>query len=51
MPGQRKDLVVSTPDVLRGELRIKNTRIQVGLILGDLAARSSTGSSLGKLPI
>ena len=41
MPVSWKDRIVSTPDVLRGKPRIKNTRIPVGLILGYLAAGSS----------
>lgn len=33
-----RDYIVSTSDVLRGEPRIKGTRIPVSLILGYLAA-------------
>lgn len=33
-----RDHIVSTPDVLRGKPRIKETRIPVSLILGYLAA-------------
>ena len=40
MPVKWKDHIVSTPDVLRGKPRIKNTRIPVSLILGYLAAGS-----------
>jgi uncharacterized protein (DUF433 family) len=32
-----KDYIVSTPDVLKGKPRLKNTRIPVSLILGYLA--------------
>ncbi|MCA9110727.1 MAG: DUF433 domain-containing protein [Planctomycetaceae bacterium] len=50
MPVQWKDRIVSTPDVLRGKPRIKNTRIPVGLILGYLAAGSSTDEIIGEFP-
>lgn len=32
-----RDLIVSTPDVLRGKPRVKGTRIPVSLVLGYLA--------------
>jgi len=38
MHAKRENYIVSTPDVLRGKLRIKGTRIPVSLILGYLAA-------------
>ena len=36
-----EDRIVSTPEVLRGKPRIKNTRIPASLILGYLAAGSN----------
>lgn len=36
-----EDHIVSTPDVIRGKPRIKNTRIPVSLILGYLASGNS----------
>ena len=36
-----KDYIVSTPDVLKGKPRLKNTRIPVSLILGYLAEGAS----------
>lgn len=33
-----QDYIVSTPDVLRGKPRIKDTRIPVALVLGYLAS-------------
>lgn len=50
MPIHWKDHIVSTPDVLRGKPRIKNTRIPVGLILGYLAAGSTTNEILTEFP-
>jgi uncharacterized protein (DUF433 family) len=44
------DRIVSTPDVLRGKPRIENTRIPVGLILGYLAAGSTTDEVLAEFP-
>ena len=38
MKADWKEHIVSTPDVLRGKPRIKDTRIPVSLILGHLAA-------------
>ena len=40
-----QDHIVSTPEVLRGKPRIKDTRIPVSLILGYLAA-GSTGDDI-----
>lgn len=45
-----KDRIVSTPDVLRGKPRVKNTRIPVGLILGYLAAGSSVDQVIAEFP-
>jgi uncharacterized protein (DUF433 family) len=45
-----KDHIVSTPDVLKGKPRIRNTRIPVSLILGYLAAGSSVGAILEEFP-
>ena len=36
-----QDRIVSTPDVLRGKPRLKQTRIPASLILGYLAAGST----------
>ena len=38
METDRREYIVSTPDVLRGKPRIKGTRIPVSLLLGYLAA-------------
>jgi uncharacterized protein (DUF433 family) len=48
MPVKWKDHIVSTPDVLRGKPRIKNTRIPVSLILGYLAAGSPVDKILSE---
>jgi len=50
MPVKWKDHIVSTPDVLRGKPRIKNTRIPVSLILGYLAAGSPVDKILNEFP-
>jgi len=50
MPTPWQDRIVSTPDVLRGKPRIKNTRIPASLILGDLPAGSITGETLSRFP-
>lgn len=50
MPIHGKDRIVSTPDVLRGKPRIKNTRIPVRLILGYLAAGSTTDEIIAEFP-
>ena len=42
--------IVSTPDVLRGKPRIKETRIPVSLILGYLAAGSTVEKILEEFP-
>lgn len=50
MPTPWQDRIVSTPDVLRGKPRIKNTRIPASLILGYLAAGSTTDAILAEFP-
>ena len=45
-----KDYTVSTPDVLRGKPRIKETRIPVSLILGYLAAGNTIEEIVGEFP-
>lgn len=50
MPTDWKDRIVSTPDVLRGKPRIKNTRIAVGLIPGYLAAGSTIDQIIAEFP-
>ena len=42
--------IVSTPDVLRGKPRIKETRIPVSLILGYLAAGKTSEEIIGEFP-
>lgn len=45
-----RDYIVSTPDVLRGKPRIKETRIPVSLILGYLAAGNTVEQIIGEFP-
>lgn len=45
-----KDYIVSTPDVLRGKPRIKDTRIPVSLILGYLADRYTVLQIIEEFP-
>ncbi len=45
-----QDHIVSTPDVLRGKPRIKDTRIPASLILGYLAAESTAGDIIREFP-
>jgi uncharacterized protein (DUF433 family) len=45
-----KDLIVSTPEVLRGKPRVKGTRIPVSLVLGYLAAGRSAEDIRDELP-
>jgi len=42
--------IVSTPDVLHGKPRIKNTRIPVSLILGYLAAGKTEMEIIEEFP-
>lgn len=50
MPIRWQDRIVTSPDVLRGKPRIRNTRIPVSLILGYLAAGSTAEDVLGEFP-
>jgi uncharacterized protein (DUF433 family) len=50
MPGNWRNEIVSTPDVLRGKPRIKGTRIPVSLILGYLAAGTTQDEIVKELP-
>ena len=45
-----RDFIVSTPDVLRGKPRIKETRIPVSLILGYLAGGFSVEKVIQEFP-
>jgi uncharacterized protein (DUF433 family) len=45
-----RDYIVSTPDVLRGKPRIKDTRIPVSLILGYLAAGNTAKEIVEEFP-
>lgn len=45
-----RDHIISTPDVLRGKARIKDTRIPVSLVLGYLAAGSTADDVLREFP-
>lgn len=45
-----RNLIVSTPDVLRGRPRFDGTRIPVSLILGYLAADRSAEQILEEFP-
>jgi uncharacterized protein (DUF433 family) len=50
MPIDWKEYIVSTPDVLRGKPRIKETRIPVSLVLGYLAAGNTMEEILREFP-
>jgi uncharacterized protein (DUF433 family) len=50
MPGNWRNEIVSTPDVLRGKPRIKGSRIPVSLILGYLAAGTTYDEIIKELP-
>ena len=50
MPVLWKTYIVSTPDVLHGKPRLKDTRIPVSLILGYLAAGQTTQQIQDELP-
>ena len=50
MPGNWRNEIVSTPDILRGKPRIKGTRIPVSLILGYLAAGTTYDEIIKELP-
>ena len=45
-----KEHIVSTPDVLRGKPRIKETRIPVSLILGYLADGNTSEEIIQEFP-
>ena len=45
-----KDYIESTPEVLRGKPRLKNTRIPVSLILGYLADGHSSEEIILEFP-
>ncbi len=50
MPGNWREHIVSTPEVLRGKPRIKGTRIPVSLILGYLAADYTVEDIIREFP-
>ncbi len=50
MPVQWREHIVSTPDILHGKPRLKNTRIPVSLILGYLAAGKSKAKIIEEFP-
>ncbi len=45
-----KDYIISTPDVIRGKPRLKNTRIPVSFILGYLAAGYTVEGIINEFP-
>lgn len=45
-----KKFIISTPEVLNGKPRIKNTRIPVSLIIGYLAAGKSHEEIINEFP-
>ena len=50
MPVRWQDHIVSTPDVLKGKPRLKDTRIPVSLILGYLASGSTADEIVEEFP-
>ena len=50
MNARWQDRIVSNPDVLKGKPRIKDTRIPAALILGYLAAGSTTEQIIAEFP-
>lgn len=50
MPVAWKTYIVSTPEVLHGKPRLKDTRIPVSLILGYLAAGQTTQQIMDEFP-
>lgn len=50
MPINWRDHIVSTPDVLKGKPRIKETRIPVSLILGYLAMGNTIEEIIREFP-
>ena len=45
-----RNRIISTPDVLKGKPRIKNTRIPASLVLGYLASGSSAEDIIREFP-
>ena len=45
-----QDHIVSTPDVLKGKPRLKNTRIPVSLVLGYLASGATPEDVMEEFP-
>jgi uncharacterized protein (DUF433 family) len=50
MPVDWRDHIVSTPHILHGKPRIKDTRIPVSLILGYLAAGNTSVQIIAEFP-
>ncbi|MEQ8386382.1 MAG: DUF433 domain-containing protein [Coleofasciculus sp. A1-SPW-01] len=50
MPVNWKEHIISTPEVLRGKPRIKDTRIPVSLVLGYLAAGNTYDQIIQEFP-
>ncbi len=45
-----RDYIESTPDILRGKPRLKDTRIPVSLILGYLASEQTSEEIIEEFP-
>jgi len=45
-----RDYIESTPDILRGKPRLKNTRIPVSLVLGYLASEQTSEEIMEEFP-
>jgi uncharacterized protein (DUF433 family) len=45
-----QDHIVSTPDVLKGKPRLRNTRIPVSLVLGYLASGATPENIIAEFP-
>ena len=50
MPVGWQDHIVSDPEILRGNPRLKRTRIPVGLVLGYLAAGKTPDDIVAEFP-
>ena len=50
MPIDWKSYIVSDPEILRGEPRLKGTRVPVSLILGYLVAGRSSAEIITEFP-
>lgn len=50
MPVLWKNYIVSTPEILHGKPRLKDTRIPVSLILGYLAAGQTISQIMDEFP-